>query len=289
MTGTSQPNPSSPLGAASLAATFPLAAACVPSLVASPWWVGHIPFAFELVGRLRPRVVVELGTYTGTSLAAFCRAAEVCELHDTRCYGVDLWTGDQHMGHFDEDVFAAADLALSSRHARHVELIRAEFGAAAPGFADASVDLLHIDGTHTYEAVSRDFRTWLPKMSSRGVVLLHDTCVTEHNLGPSAVHYGVARFFDEVCTGYPHIAFTHSFGLGVLLVGTEVPLAVRELVALANRPEVRKFFAQRGEAIATAHGVVLPSEPRTAQPDGPMGERWRHRVARLWARLTQAT
>ena len=256
-----------------LRALFPRAADCVPSLVASPWWVGHIPFAFELVSRLRPRVVVELGTYTGTSLAAFCRAAELCDL-DAQCFGIDLWTGDPHMGQFTDDIYATAAAALATRHPQHAVLIRSEFGDAAAHFTDESIDLLHIDGTHTYEAVSRDFEVWLPKLSSRGVVLLHDTHVTEKNLGPSAVQYEVGRFFDEIRPRYPHIAFEHSYGLGVLLVGDEAPAAVRELVAVANRRDGLEYFAACGAALAEAFVV----EPRT-----PAG--WRRRLARVWIRL----
>ncbi len=51
-----------------------------PRMLKSPWWIGHIPFAYELIGRLRPRTIVELGTYSGSSFAAFCQAVEACGL-----------------------------------------------------------------------------------------------------------------------------------------------------------------------------------------------------------------
>src|SRR5580692_10841883 len=50
----------------------------------STWW-GHVPFAHWLVGAMRPRVVVELGTHNGVSYSAFCRAVERYGL-SARCF-----------------------------------------------------------------------------------------------------------------------------------------------------------------------------------------------------------
>lgn len=37
-------------------------------------------------------------------------------------------------------------------------------------YEDGSIDFLLIDGDHTYEAVCRDIRNWLPKMRSGGLI-----------------------------------------------------------------------------------------------------------------------
>src|SRR5512135_3656585 len=91
-------------GVAMSAERFTWAGQLAPRMLKSPWWIGHIPFAYELIGRLRPRVIVELGTYSGSSFAAFCQAVEACG-SPTRCYGIDLWEGDIHMGRFDDTLY----------------------------------------------------------------------------------------------------------------------------------------------------------------------------------------
>jgi hypothetical protein len=176
-------------------ARFPWAESLAPSLLKSPWWIGHIPFAYELIGRLRPGVIVELGTYSGSSFAAFCQAVEACEL-PAKCYGVDLWQGDVHMGKFEEDLYQEISAYMATHYPSIATLVRKDFNAAVNDFADKSVDLLHIDGTHTFEAVSNDFNTWLPKVSDRGVVLFHDVNVNVENTGPASAHFGVRQVFD---------------------------------------------------------------------------------------------
>ncbi|MGE5669046.1 MAG: class I SAM-dependent methyltransferase, partial [Betaproteobacteria bacterium] len=235
--------------AAKLADRFPWAEQLSPRLLKSPWWIGHIPFAYELIGRLRPATIVELGTYSGSSFAAFCQAVEACAL-DARCYGIDLWEGDIHMGEFEEDLYQEVSRYMASTYPGIATLVRKDFHEAVALFADRSVDLLHIDGTHTYEAVSGDFHAWFGKLSDRAVVLFHDTNVTVTNTGEAARRFGVRRFFDDVKGAYPHFEFSHCWGLGVLVVGPEAPPAVIELVEMARTPEFAAYFSAKGAEVS---------------------------------------
>ena len=215
-------------------------------LVDPPSWVPHIPFAFWLIDALRPRTVVELGTHTGVSYSAFAQAVQILGL-DTATYAVDTWKGDHQAGFYDEDVFKE----WSSFHDHHFSafsrLVRSTFEEALSKFPDGSVDLLHIDGIHTYEAVRQDFESWFPKLSNRAVVLMHDTNVREAD-------FGVWRFWAEVSARYPSFAFLHGHGLGVVGVGHTLPADVRWLVEHVNSRgqiafNVRELFATLGDAL----------------------------------------
>lgn len=220
-----------------------------PKALNSPWWIGHIPFAFELMQRLAPQTVVELGTYSGSSYFAFCQAAKELGL-STKCYGVDLWEGDIHMGDFEEALYKEVVEYVAKHYPDIGVLVRRYFDDAAGEFDAKSIDLLHIDGTHTLEAVSNDYHTWLPKMSDRGVILFHDTNVNYQNAGEKAADFKVKEFFDSVKNSFPHIEFTHCYGLGVLLVGVKASDSVREMFEDAQYPAFKEYFEGLGERVS---------------------------------------
>jgi chromosome segregation ATPase len=208
-------------------------------------WVGHIPFAFWLIDAIRPRVVVELGVHSGNSYCAFLQAVQSLAL-TTQCYGIDHWRGDEHADRYGEEVYAELFAYHAPRYGTFSTLMRATFEDALPYFSDRTVDLLHIDGFHSYDAVSKDFADWLPKMSATGVVLCHDTNVRERA-------FGVWRFWEEIASRYPTFAFVHSHGLGLAYVGSEAaPLALRPLLQ-ASEPETigraRAYFARLGASL----------------------------------------
>lgn len=220
-----------------------------PELLNSPWWIGHIPFAFQMVKALEPAVIVELGVYSGSSFFAFCQAAKRLSL-PTTCYGIDEWVGDIHMGRFEENVYEEVCRYRDARYPQKVVLIRKKFDDAVHSFKDKSIDLLHIDGTHTYASIRNDFSRWLPKISERGVVLLHDTNITRENFGERAKDYGTRDFFQGIKDRYPHIEFKHCYGLGVLIIGEHPPPAIREILEDAKNPRCIAFFARCGKRVS---------------------------------------
>jgi len=152
---------------------------------------------------------VELGTHWGESYFTFCQAVEEAGL-SCLCYAVDHWLGDDHAGHYGEEVFDEVSEYNNRYYRQFSYLLRRSFDEALAQFADDSIDLLHIDGLHTYEAVSHDFRAWLPKVRSGGIILLHDICAKHED-------FGVWRLWSEIKAEFSDtFEFHHSWGLGVV-------------------------------------------------------------------------
>lgn len=200
-------------------------------------WHGHVAFAHWLVETLRPSLVVELGTHNGASYFSFCNAIERLGL-DARAVAVDTWEGDPQAGFYDNSVYEGVS-RFNDRFSRFSTLKRNFFDDVVGSFEDGSIDLLHIDGLHTYEAVRHDYETWKPKLSPRAVVLFHDTCAYIEG-------YGVHTFWDELMREERGFNFHHSAGLGVLVHGADASDAIKALCSVpdqsAEASRIRETF-----------------------------------------------
>ena len=207
-------------------------------------WYSHVPFLKYLISEFEPHKFVELGTHHGLSYFAACETVKDRKLR-TKTYAIDNWVGDPHAGYYDDSVFTSV-VEHNQEFIDFSTLIRLDFQEAVQNFADASIDLLHIDGAHTYEAVKNDFESWRSKLASDSIVLFHDIHVRRDN-------FGVYKFWNEIKINEISIEFTNQYGLGVLFLGNTG--------SKGSFPElIRAWQEQEGEnlkGIFGTHGADL--------------------------------
>ncbi len=178
-----------------------------PMLVGLGAWTNHLHFAYDAVAVLRPQMLVELGTDRGESYFCFCQSV-VENRTGTRCFAVDNWRGDLHVGGYDEATYREVAAHNEKHYHDFSTLVRSDFADAVARFADNSIDLLHLDGLHTEMAVRQDLERWLPKLKAGGILLMHD--VTVRNRG-----FGVWNVWEELCARGRSFTFHVGPGLGL--------------------------------------------------------------------------
>jgi predicted O-methyltransferase YrrM len=146
----------------------------------------------NLLRRRHPRVVVEIGTASGGAFHAFCQVAS----DNALLVSIDL-PGGEFGGGYDED--GALRMRSFARKGQSLHFLRCDSHERSAKerllgiLSDLPVDLLFIDGDHTYKGVREDFEMYSPLVRSGGLVVFHD--IVE---GPPDAVGGVPRFWKEI-------------------------------------------------------------------------------------------
>ena len=238
-------------------------------------WGGHIPFLFCLIACLKPRVYAELGSHFGASFFAACQAMQQNSLSG-QAVAIDLWQGDEHAGFYGKSVFKKFQYVLKNKYSDVGDFLRMSFDEASKVFEGNSIDILHIDGLHTYEAVKNDYETWRSKVTDNGVIIFHDTNVFERE-------FGVWKLWKEISSDGVTFEFKHTHGLGVMAFGSPEENPVVRLLSLVNSSEslsnyFESFFCRTGEltneeALADIRKGVSTTSPSVS---GTLRNKMRH-------------
>ena len=217
-------------------------------------WIGHAPFLKFLVREQKPRLFVELGVYNGFSYFVGCQSIQECQLN-SKAFAVDHWLGDSQAGFFDDSVFQGVK-TLNQKYSSFSTLLKMSFDEAIDQFENSSIDLLHIDGFHSYESAKKDFESWLPKMSSSAIILLHDIHVRRNT-------FGVYLFWKELKKNYRTIEFVGSHGLGVVFLGDIQDGKIAQLVEISKGGELSQvqgtFGSISDDVIQNSRNFLLES------------------------------
>jgi predicted O-methyltransferase YrrM len=171
-------------------------------------WLGLETLAYQLVIRERPKVIVELGTYVG--LSALAMGAALRDLGEGgQLFAVDSWEGDPHAGFYGDELrIKFIDRRDSLGLGSTIVPLKMYFDEARDKVT-TPIDLLHIDGLHTFEAVTHDYETFGPLVRPGGLILFHDV----------ATHFEEMRvFWSKFQKGRETYTVLYSHGLGIVRV-----------------------------------------------------------------------
>lgn len=178
-------------------------------------WSGHRYFAYDLVSEIRPKVIVELGTSLGISFLSFCQAVKDNNFNAS-LYAVDIRKSDMNCSVYGNEIRDTFQKVKNDHYGElNIETLKNTHDSAASGFRDGSIDLLHIDGEHTFDANIDDFETWFEKVSGEGIVLLHGINKTGND-------FGAHKLWVELKSSHHTLEFPHSKGLGVVFLGNSI-------------------------------------------------------------------
>lgn len=161
-----------------------------------------------LQDRKKPRVVLEIGTAVGGTLWLWCQLA----YPTATIVSVDLPNGPFGGGYRDEDI---PKLLTYTTNQQWMQLFRGdshspEMLATVKRFfknRHEKVDLLFIDGDHTYQGVMQDWLMYGPLVKPGGIVVFHD--IVEH---PAVPDCHVDRAWNEIKNDYAHEEFCFAGG-----------------------------------------------------------------------------
>jgi hypothetical protein len=224
----------------------------------------HVPFAMWIIEAHRPRVVVELCVSADNTYCSFLQAIRTLNL-EAKCFGFSLGDG-QDSGSARGGGFDALKAYHDPLYAAFSTLRRASFTDALDSVADRSIDLLEISGPSSGEAPFNDLDAWLPKMSSRGVILVQGVEVRQSS--PK-----IQAFWETLSSRYPHFVFAHGRGLGVAYAGSEPLTGQLQALLEAREPGdaagIRAYFSRLGTSVAE-RAALREAEAKLAELSAPI-------------------
>jgi len=171
---------------------------------------------YGLVRSMKPATCVEIGSARGKS-ACYIGTA-LAENGRGRLYAIDPhrstdWNDAESADTLETLRTNVTALGLSD----YVTIVRSTSAEAAQGW-QMPIDLLFIDGDHSYEGVKCDWDLFVPYVQPFGIVVFHDTAweIAEHRVQARA-DMGVPRFVDELRdSGYPVITIDRDYGVSLI-------------------------------------------------------------------------
>jgi len=145
-----------------------------------PGWLSEVNAAvfWGVIAEVRPKSVVEIGSYLGKSTTLLALGVRHLSRAGATVSAIDPHTGDrQHLEALNVATLPSLELFRQHIEGAGVGDVVEEHVATSDEVAQTwtkTIDLLYIDGWHSYDAVRRDAANFASKLSPNGVVCFDD-------------------------------------------------------------------------------------------------------------------
>jgi len=159
-------------------------------------------FFYQLTKRFKPKTLVELGSWQGTSAAYFAGGWK-----ETKVITVDHHTdpGDQENkqltqraeNYFNNLVYCqgwTCDAIFKEEEYNHSRKGENAYPKVLKALNEQTIDVLFIDSWHVYHQAKRDWEAYSPLLSKNALIIVDD-CIQGT---PGSAIDGVRQFFDEL-------------------------------------------------------------------------------------------
>lgn len=132
-------------------------------------WPDEVPLLKSLARSLPPHpTVVNIGAGAGTSGLAFLESRP-----DLRLVTIDIEDQDSPLGSLYSERLILEEAGLWGERNEQIKGDSKKIGAIWPTFA-GPVDMVFIDGGHSYDECAGDILAWLPHIKLGGIMAVHD-------------------------------------------------------------------------------------------------------------------
>ena len=139
-------------------------------------WFSFKDFYSQIASINEYKIFVELGVWKGHSISYLAKLLK--DKKDIKVYAVDIfekWDKNESVKEDVKHINQIYNTNLKNAGVREIiSDIKSISWDAANLFKDNSIDFVFIDADHSYESVTKDINSWLPKIKKGGIISGHD-------------------------------------------------------------------------------------------------------------------
>jgi GT2 family glycosyltransferase/cephalosporin hydroxylase len=241
----------------------------------------------EFLKKEKIKKVLEVGTYRGGTAMLWCHYVEP---HNGQVFCCDLkfdWGNFQDNGYVGKEVKQyRRQVYNDSPHEKFVTEIQGD--SHDPKFVEevkskvGTVDVLFIDGDHSYDGVKQDFENFYSQVKMNGYIIFHDIVDSEYHRSFGCC---VSDFWNEIKDSYQSWGFidqneyagcpANSMGIGIIKKDSKdlkpkkniAPIVTNRIIDNSLGKDVLCFIATKNRYFSTLPLTLQSIAMQTIKPD----------------------